>query len=302
MKKFVILTDSCSELPLDLRNEYDVDYVPMHFSCEDKDYIADLDYKEISVRDFYNLMRDGKRVITAQANTAQYLEVFERYINEGFDILSISCSSALSASVKASYAARDELLAKYPEAKIICIDSLVSSIGEGLLTIKASMLRSEGKSIDEVAEWVENNKLRFNQNGCPDKLTYLKQAGRVSAASAFFGGLLNIKPIIISDVKGRNVAVEKIKGKKAALNRVAELIAEEYEDSDIPLGIAHADCEEEMKELRTLMLDKLSAKGVDVSKVKVVITYVGPIVGASVGPGTLVAYCFGKEVTYDAGA
>jgi len=300
MKKFVILTDSCSELPLEIRNEYDIDYVPMHFSCEDKDYVADLDYKEISARDFYNLMRDGKRVITAQANTAQYLEIFEKYINEGCDILSISCSSALSASVKASYAAREELLKKYPDAKIICIDSLNSSIGEGLITIKASMLRAEGKTIDEVAEWVEANKLKFNQNGCPDKLTYLKQAGRVSAASAFFGGLLNIKPIIISDAKGRNVAIEKVKGKKAALNRAAELMADEYEVSDIPIGIAHADCEEEAKELLALILEKLNAKGVDTDKIKVIHSYVGPIVGASVGPGTLVAYCYGKEVTYDA--
>ena len=300
MKKFVILTDSCSELPLELRKEFDVDYVPMHFSCEDKEYVADLDYKEISAKDFYNLMRDGKRVITAQANTAQYLEIFERYINEGYDILSISCSSALSASVKASYAAREELLSRYPDAKIICIDSLVSSIGEGMLTVKASMLRAEGKSIDEVAEWIESNKLRFNQNGCPDKLIYLKQAGRVSAASAFFGGLLNIKPLIISDVKGRNVAVEKIKGKKAAFNRIADLIAEEYEDSDIPLGIAHADCDEEAKEFLAIILEKLAAKGVDTDKLRTLYTYIGPIVGASVGPGTLIAYCFGKEVTYDA--
>lgn len=300
MKKFVILTDSCSDLTLELREKYDIDYVPMHFSCDDKDYVADLDYKEISAKDFYNLMRDGKRVITAQANTAQYLEAFEKYINEGFDVLSISCSSALSASVKASYAARDELLAKYPEAKIICIDSLISSIGEGLITIKAAELRAEGKSIDEVAEWIEENKLRFNQNGCPEKLTYLKQAGRVSAASAFFGGLLNIKPIIISDAKGRNVAVEKVKGRKASLIRAAELTAEEYESSDISIGISHADCEDEAKELLAVILEKLSAKGVDTSKVNTVFTYIGPIVGASVGPGTVIAYCYGKKVTYDA--
>ncbi len=302
MKKFVILTDSCSDLPLELREKYDIDYIPMHFSCEGKEYIADLDYKEISVKDFYNLMRDGKRVITAQTTAPEYTEKFTKIVEDGFDILSISCSSALSASVKASYVARDSVLEAHPDAKIICIDSLMSCAGLAAICIKASKLRGEGESIEECAAWVEENKLKFNQEASVDKLTYLKQAGRVSAASAFFGGIFNVKPIIISDCMGRNAAIEKVKGRRVSMARIAERVADAYYESDIPLFISHADVPEEAELLREMVFDKLRERGINPESLETYTTHIGPIVGASVGPGTIAAYFYGKAVTFDAEA
>ena len=295
MKKFVILTDSCSDLSGELRERYGIEYVPMHFSCDDKEYVADLDYGEISQKDFYNLMRDGKRVITAQANMEDYRKVFETYASEGVAVLSVSCSSALSASVKASYVAKDEVLKAYPEAKIVCIDTLMSCAGLGLIAMKASMMRDAGAELDEVAEWIEENKLCFHQEACIDSLTYLKRAGRVSAASAFFGGILSVKPIIISDAKGRNVAVEKVKGRRASIKRAAERFAESYVKSDLPIVVAHADCDEDAELFKSEIVAKLAELGDN--DTQVLTEVIGPIVGASVGPGTIGVFFFGKEVT-----
>lgn len=295
MKKYVIVTDSCGDLSKELRERYNVDYVPMHFSFDDKDYVADLDWGTFSPREYYDIMRNGTRIFTSQVNAQQYVEAFEKYINEGYDILSLSCSSGLSASVKASYAARETLLEKYPDAKIICVDTYISCGGLALLCIKASMLREEGKSIDEVAAWVEENKLCFRQEGTVEKLIYLKQSGRISAASAFFGGLLNIKPIIISDVKGRNVSVEKVKGRAVSIKRVSERCAENYVANGLPIFISHADCIEDAEALKA----EVAAL---IPEAEIMIGYVGPIVGASVGPGMMGLYYFGKPETFDADA
>lgn len=293
MKKFVIITDSCSDLEKDLRIKYDIDYVPMHYRIDDKDYVASLDWEELSAPDFYNVMREGKRIYTAQVNAIDYQEKFESYIKKGFDVLYISCSSALSASVKSSYQVRDELLAKYPESKIICIDGLNSCSGLGILCIKASELRSEGKTIEEVADWVSAHRKIMHQEATVDKLTYLKQAGRVSATSAFFGGLLSVKPIIISDVNGQNVSVEKVKGRKVSLARLAERTKERYIAHPFQrVHIGHADCLEEALELKKLVIEAIG-------DIDIHVCYIGPIVGASVGPGTLALYFFGTEETHD---
>lgn len=295
MKNFVIVTDSCSDLSLDLRKKFNVEYIPMHFSFNDKDYVADLDWGKFSAPEYYNIMRNGIRIFTSQVNAQEYVEAFEKYINDGYDILSISCSSALSASVKASYAAKETLAEKYPDAKIFCIDSLISCGGLALICMKAAMLRDEGKTIEEVAAWVEENKLNFRQEATVEKLIYLKQSGRISAASAFFGGLLNIKPIIISDVKGRNVSVEKVKGRTVSIKRLAERFNKSYVESDLPIVISHADSIEDAEAAKEEILALRP-------NAEILIGYIGPIVGASVGPGTLCIYYYGTKETFDADA
>lgn len=292
MKKYVIVSDSCCDLQKELREQFDIDYIQFHMTTGGKEYVADLDWQDLSVKEFYDIMRSGVRIFTAQANVEQYRERFEKYINDGYDVLSLSCSSALSASVKCSYIARDELLKKYPDSKIICIDTLTSCYGLGLLCIRASELRKEGKTIEEVAEWVEQNKLTSIQEATTETLTYMKQAGRVSASAAFFGGLFNIKPIIISDAKGHNFAVEKVKGRQTAIKRVAERVKEQF--IDVPyqrIFICHADCTKDAYKLKDAVLKELD-KDYDVC-----IGDLGPMIGATVGPGTIAVYFYGKEVT-----
>lgn len=298
MKKYVIVSDSCCDLSKELREKYEIDYIPMHFLYDGKDMNADLDWEELSFKDFYGEMRNGKRMTTSQVNASQYREAFEKYIADGYDILSISCSSALSNSVKASYVVRDELLKNYPDSKIVCVDSLNSSYGLGLLCLRAAELRAEGKTIEETAAWLEANKGTMNQECTPEKLTYLKQAGRVSAASAFFGGLLNVKPIIISDVNGHNAAIEKVKGRVTSLKRIAERVKEEF--VDVPhqkVYVVHADSEADAETLKGFVAEALADKNVTIES-----GLIGPIVGASAGPGTLAVYFYGKAVTYDSKA
>lgn len=290
MKNFVIVTDSCSDLDKETREKYDIDYLPMRILYDDKDIAASIDFEEISYGDFFDLMRNGVRVKTSQVNESEYLSAFEKYVSQGADVLSISCSSALSSSYKGSLVARDKIKEKYPEAEIVCIDSRNSCWGLGLLCITAAKLRAEGKSLVETADHIEKNKQRMNQFCTVDSLTYLKRAGRISATSAVFGGLLQVKPMIISDPSGQNVAIEKVKGRKNSFVRLVELFAAAYEsDPYQQLVVAHADCEEDAKVLKSILSDKFPNENIEIRRI-------GPVIGASAGPGTIAIYGFGKEV------
>lgn len=292
-RKYIIVSDSCCDLRKELREQYDIEYIPMRTICDGTDNPASLDWEHVSFKDFYNNMRKGTRYLTSQINEETYTERFEEYIENGYDILSISCSSALSGSVKISYGVREKLTKMHPEAKIICIDSLNSCFGLGMLCITASKMRADGKSIDEVAAWLEQNKLKANQICTVDSLGYLRRAGRVSATSAIFGGLLDIKPIIISDAVGQNAAVEKVKGRRVAIKRIVSKFLEVYEDLPYQMiCVSHADCLDEAEDLRQRVLEVLPNKNIPV-----MLEQIGPIVGASAGPGTVAVYCFGKEVT-----
>ena len=292
MSNFAIVTDSCADLHEGLRKEYDIDYVNMRFLFEDKDYPASLDWSAMSYTDFYNLMRRGVRIKTAQVPREEYLQKFESYLESGMDVLSVSCSSALSASYALSLKVRDELMAKYPERKIICVDSLNSCMGLGLMCIWISKLRSEGLSLEQTAAKVESEKLKMNQFAIVDDLNYLKRAGRVKAASAFFGTIFQVKPVIISDAIGQNFAVEKVKGRKPSISRIIELFTAAY-DRNYPfdtIAVSHADDLATAQSVKERLKESFPDKNI-------MISVIGPIVGASVGPGTVSIYGFGSEVT-----
>ncbi len=292
MREYVIVTDSGSDLEKSLREQFGVEYFPMRCIINEEDYEADLDWGHISAYDFYQMMRDGARVRSAQVNVSVFKEGFKKILDEGKDILYVATSSKISASVNAGMVAKEELLKEYPDSKIIVIDALRACYALGILVIRASELKAEGKTIEETAAWIEENKLTVNMEGTVENLKYLRQAGRVTAASSFFAGLLNIKPVIIADALGRNFAVEKVKGRRASLNRLAERVAESF--VDVPyqrLFISHADCLEDAETLKQMIFEKLG-KTLDVH-----IGYVGSAVGTAVGPGMISAHFFGKKVT-----
>lgn len=293
MKKYVIVTDSSSDLNKTLRQKYDIEYIPMRILYDDKDIPADLDWGTIGVKDFYKMMRDGVHFKTAQISIADCKEAFEKYIKEGYDILSLSCSGALSSSHKMTLVVREELLAKYPDAKIECIDTLNSCAGLGILCTTASQMRAEGKTIEEVAEYIKKHKKEINQIGAVDSLVYLKRAGRVNTMSAVFGGLLQVKPILISDALGQNFAIEKVKGRKNSLDRVGDMFLETYKpDHEYQrICLVHADCEEDAEYLKKYISDRGELKQ------EIEVDYLGPIIGASAGPGMIALYCYGNEVT-----
>lgn len=295
MRKITIITDSCSDLNSEIRRKYNIDYLEMRILFENKDIPASLDWEHIPAKTFYDEMRSGTMFKTSQAIKEQYYDKFEEEIKKGNDVLSISCSSALSSSYYGSIKACEELKEKYPDAKVFCVDSRNSSLGLGLMCIDASMMRENGKTVEEIFEYLEAHKQEVNQIGTVEDLAYLKRAGRVTAASAVFGSLLKIKPLIISDTLGQNVAVKKVRGRAASLKAIVEMVKETYDNPDNKmLGISHADCLAEALELKNMIIEAVPAT----QKCEFLIDYIGPIVGASVGPGTVIVYYYGKEVTF----
>ncbi|MCR4776062.1 MAG: DegV family protein [Saccharofermentans sp.] len=286
---FSIITDSTSDLSLELRDKYGIDYCKMEFSEGDTNYHASLDWDEISFKEFYGSMRQGKRFKTVQVPVKTFDEKFREHLEKGNDILYIACSSGLSGSINTAKVISEELRSAYPGRKIVCIDSLISGMGQGSMAIKAAEMQQEGKTLEETAEWIEANKFFFNQYGTVENLDYLKAAGRVTASSAFFGNLFAVKPILISDLEGHNLAVKKVKGRKSSLEELAVMTAKYIEN---PLGqtvyIGHSDDEA----AANTAADKIREL---IPGVKTSLYEIGPIVGASVGPGTVIVFYFGKN-------
>ncbi len=291
MREYVIFGDSTCDLKKELREQYEIEYVPMNFVLEGKEYPASLDWEAMTAHEFYEAMRAGKRITTTQVPAEIYHTRFSQCLKKGKDVLYVACSSALSGSINTAIVVAKELMKENPEAKIICVDALNSSFGQGIQLMWASKMRKEGKSIEEVEKFLQKNRNCINQCGTVGKLDYLKRAGRVTASSAFFGNLIGIKPIVISDAKGQNFAIKKAKGFQNALKEIAL----HQKEMGINLGnqtiyISHADDEAAAKALGEQIMAETGCKDI-------FFDYIGPIVGASVGPGTIISYVVGKEET-----
>lgn len=292
MREFVIFGDSTCDLDRDLRAKFGVEYVAMNYSIDDIEYVASLDFESHSAKEHYDLMRSGKRVFTTQVPKNVYYDAFKAALDEGKDLLYVSCSSALSASINTAMLVAKELNENAGEQRIFCVDSLISSLGQGYLLMCASKKRQEGLSAEQTAAYLEQIRLKVNQCGTVESMEYLRRAGRVKASKAFLGNLFGVKPIIISDIKGQNYAYKKAKGITNARAAIADHIVDAADGVYDTLLISHADCEEDALLLRDEILKRAEFK-------EIIIGYIGPIVGASVGPGTVIAFTFGKEVTVE---
>lgn len=292
MKDFVVLADSTCDLDKDTREQYGIEYVAMNYIVDEKEYVASLDWDTHSVKEFYDFMRGGKRVFTTQVPKNVYYDKFKEIIEAGKEVVYISCSSALSSSINTAQVVANELKEEYPDAGVFCVDSLISSLGQGYLLMEASRLRSQGKSAEETAKHIEDIRLCVNQCGTVSSMEYLRRAGRIKASKAFFGNLFGVKPLIISDRKGQNYAYKKVKGTTNARAAIAQHIADAANGVYDKVYISHADCIEEAEILRDELLKAAPFKEVKMSTI-------GPIVGASVGPGTVIVFCYGNEVTIE---
>ena len=292
MAKFKIFGDSCSDLPTEIRKQFDIEYVHMGLVVDGEEKRADLDWIDYTPEEFYGWLKEGKKVKTTQVSVPEFEECFTPALEAGYDILYIGCSSALSGSVNTcEVLVKPALLEKYPDRKIVVIDSLNASGSEGLMLVRASQLRGEGKSIEEVAKWIEANKLRFHFFATVDTLTYLKNAGRIKGSKAFFGNIFGVKPMIISDAKGNNYAVEKAKGRRNALIRLVEVVKERVIKPETQVCyVSHADARPEDVELVVSKIKELGFKDV-------VVGNLGPIISASCGPATFGVYYLGQEET-----
>ena len=234
-------------------------------------------------------MRNGANPVTSALNGASYLEYFEPILRSGKDVLFVAFSSKLSCTLQAANAAREELLKKYPDRKITIVDTLRISGPMTLLVLKAHELYRAGKPMEEVAAWLEANKLRAQAFFTVDDLKYLKRGGRISSAAAVVGTMLDLKPVIIEAADGTLQAGEKIRGRKKAIAYLVDaMLKAEPDPEESPFLVLHADAPEDAERLKALVEQKLPGA-------RVLIEHVGPVIGAHAGPGTL-ALCFiGKE-------
>lgn len=290
MADYIILTDSCSDLGRDVRQKYGIDYVQMNIVYGGKELPATLDWDIYTPSELYNIMRGGTRITTNQVPAESFRAAFTKYLKEGKDVVYIGCSSALSGSVNTGFVIAGELKEEYPENAVYCVDSLCSCLGEGLMAIDAAVMRGEGKTAEEVVAYLEQNKLKYRQFCAVDDLTYLKRAGRVKASSAFFGNLFGVKPILISNRNGENFAVKKIKGRKNSLDEIFNMAKSAVVNPESQIiAVVHADCEEDAAYLKKRIEEEIKPK-------EVYVDYIGPIIGASAGPGTVAIYCKCDEV------
>lgn len=293
MNNYAIFADSTCDLDKNLREQYGIKYVAMNYVIDETEYVASLDWESHSPKNFYDLMRNGVRIRTTQVPAENFRSEFTKSLEQGQDIIYISCSSALSGSINIAKVVAAELKEQYPERNIYCVDSLISSLGQGYLAIRAAQLRNEGKSAAETAKYIEDNRLKVNQFGTVSTLSYLKRAGRVTASSAFFGNLFGVKPILISDKLGQNYATKKVKGSLNAKREIAaEVAATVVDPEQQTLYISHSDSLTEAQQLRDEILKLTKFKDCYMN-------YITTIVGASVGPGAVIAFCVGKEVTIE---
>ena len=290
-----ILVDSCSDLSQEQLERYGLDYGRMNTVCNGEQTEASLLWEHYSPKQLYDSIRNGERVTTTQVPVEEFMRIFRLYLEQGYDIIYIGCSSKLSGSVNTAYVVAKQLLPEFEGRRIECIDALNSCVGEGMLGIYATELMWDGKDFDEIVAAVKDKRKYVNQFVTVHTLDYLKRAGRIKASKAFFGNLMGVKPMLISDANGENVATKKARGRLASLQLLVDSVAEVIEDPENQtVYLAHADCsQEEVNQLKAMLLEKVPCKNIEVS-------YIGPIVGASVGPDTIGLFCFGKEVTYKA--
>ena len=222
MRKIKIIADSCADLTRDMIEKYDVDYVKMSVFKNGVENSALTTWTGEEVHEFYDFMRNGGKVTTAQVSIEEFTNVFTKYINDGYDIVYIGCSLKQSSSVNTGTVVAKKLMEENEGVKIECVDSRNSSLGIAMLVIEAAKMADEGKSVEEIVERVVSLRKKVNQFVTVHSLTTLKKAGRVKGPAAFFGNLLGVKPILISDADGEQTAYKKVKGRQNSFNEGAD--------------------------------------------------------------------------------
>lgn len=287
-QNYIFMTDSDSDLPYTIADERNIPVVKMPYAMDGVEYFDD-NGRTCDTHDFFQKMRDGASPVTSLLPTAAYLEYFEPILKE-HDLLFIAFSSEMSKTIQNIFEAREILLKQYPGRKFMVVDTLNISAPMSLLVLGAHDLYREGKSMEEVAQWVEDNKMRSHAWFTVDDLKYLKRGGRISSTSAFFGTVLDIKPILVMGKGGKIDPADKVQGRKKAVKTLVDKTAEYIEHpEDQEIVIMEADVPEDAKRMTEMLMAKIPAiKSIRVQPV-------GPVIGAHCGPGTLAVCFMGKK-------
>jgi DegV family protein with EDD domain len=289
-QSYVFMTDSDSDLLYSIADEKNIPVVKMPYTLEGKEYLDDNGRAGIE-QEFFRKMREGANPATSLLPTEAYLEYFEPVLKEK-DLLFIAFSSQMSSTINNIYEAREILLGKYPDRKFIVVDTLSISGPQTLLILGAHALYEQGKSMEEVEQWVRDNRMRAHAWLTVGDLKYLARGGRISSTSALFGSVLDIKPIICMGKGGKLDPAEKVQGRKKALRTIVERTAEYIEHpEEQTVIILQGDVPEEAERLKEM----LKAHIPEIKEIRIQI--IGPVIGAHCGPGTLACCFMGKERT-----
>ena len=281
---FEIVTDSSCNLVEDMIDEFGLHILPLTFMVDGTEHRSYLKGQVTDLRQFYTMMRAGKVIKTSLPNVAESEQTLRSILDAGKDVLYLGFSSGLSGTYESTALLCRQLSDAYPDRKLVAVDTLAASGGEGLLVYHAAQLARAGKSLEEVAQWVEDNKLHLAHWFTVDDLMFLFRGGRVSRTSAWAGTMLNIKPVMHVDDEGHLIPLEKVRGRKKSLKAlVKHMAASVNRPIQEPIFITHGDCIEDAEYLAGLVRDELGVSDIRIN-------YVDPVIGAHSGPGTMALF------------
>ena len=287
MREYMILTDSCCDFSAEMVEELGVVVLPLSFSMEGKEYFNYPDNREMDPHLFYEKLRSGVLGTTAAVSVGVFQETMAPIVESGKDILCINFSSALSTTYQSAAIAAEDVMDAHPGSKVLVVDSRCASLGQGLLVYLAAQKKKEGMGLEELRDYVESIKLSICHWFTVDDLNHLKRGGRVSAAAALVGTMLQMKPVLHVDDEGRLIPVSKVRGRKASLKALVDQMEALVTDPSV-VFISHGDCGDEARELGEAIKAKFPVK-------TLVINYVGPVIGNHSGPGTMALFFQGKH-------
>lgn len=285
---YVITTDTCCDLPKDYLKEKEIEEVSLYYNMNGTLYGNN---QEIGIKEFYDRMRGGEMPTTMAANPEELEELFEKYLSVGKSVLHLAFSSELSSSCSNAMVAARDLNEKYTDNKVIVIDTLAASLGQGLMVYKAEELRQNGKTIDETAAWLEENKLHFCHQFTVDDLNHLYRGGRVSKLTAVAGTIIQIKPILHVSDEGKLIPIGKARGRKKSLTALVDNMQRtmgSYRDKNDIVFISHGDAPEDAEYVANLVKERFGIE-------KFLINPVSPTIGAHSGPGTIALFYMGEK-------
>ena len=289
MRDFVIVTDSCCDLPDEIARELDIEVAPLTVTLEGADYRNFLDGREIGFHEFYEKVRGGAMGTTSAVSVGDFQEKMRAILASGKDVLCLNFSSALSTTYQSAVIAAEDLKAEFPEGKVYVVDSLNASLGQGLFVWLCAKEKSAGKTIEEVRDYAEAIRSRVKAWFTVDDLNHLKRGGRISAATAMFGTMLSIKPVMHIDETGHLVAVSKARGRKASLLALVDQM-EQLADhpGEQTVFISHGDCQADAEFVAEEIRRRFGTKDF-------IIHFVGPVIGSHTGCGVVALFFVGKD-------
>ena len=289
MSEFVLITDSSADLSQEMVQELGVTVLPLSFTIQGKTYRNYPDNREMDLPLFYDMLRAGELATTSAVNVAEYTQAVEPILQEGKDVLILVFSSGLSSTYQASVLAAGELREKYPDRKIYTVDTLCASLGQGLLVYLAVQEQRKGRSIEEVRDWAESTKLNLCHQFTVDDLHFLKRGGRISATTAVVGSMLQIKPVLHVDNEGHLINIGKARGRQASLKALVDKMEKTVtEEGRKTVFISHGDCRKDAVTVADMVRERFGTQDIRIN-------YVGPVIGAHSGPGTLALFYLGTE-------